>query len=365
MSDTDRPSHSLDGNHKRHRVDSSGGKKRLEKEPRRLDEFLCDFYSDANTRLFDAELKGLDQVFSLVEQDLDRCIRSAAGDTYCSRTLALLFYAESLHKYKDLGKSIAQFVVKRLSILPNLTGYPFSRLFDVEDEEFTIDHALDLLSVSHLQGVDHGASDPEKEDPQGLAESHWNTSACVLMLFRIVRGTSIDDISQSVIKNLWSTNLSQKPEHLVLQTMLAFNHPDGPFDVARVELRHVQRMHLALKESRRILQESRQEEERLIARVRELKQFASMKESEARDLESLLEQERQTANANRSKDLNTLQRTQQKFHRLLEESVEMLQDGKTALERDPPKVRVMLDHTGRVIHALNNEMARIGKERNG
>ena len=95
-----------------------------------------------------------------------------------------------------------------------------------------------------------------------------------------------------------------------------------------------------------------------------MKEEISKRDSQIKELEKLLDQERESHTHTRLNLLDEIEKMRTRLIRRLKSEIGLLMDGLHALRRDPPKVHVMDDHAERAIDALKQELKHLNSSEN-
>ncbi len=203
--------------------------------------------------------------------------------------------------------------------------------------------------------------DGEKSLPRNQVERiRMNAIHCLLLLFRANQGESLLRIQRVLQKYVWALKAPRdRTENEKLEVLLTSRDPMA----ASVTF--------ALLDEEAVMQGQKAEaaarsEQRARTRAQELEQRIEELEGRLHEAEGqcagLREQLGEAEQAHATRDArwrDNFERLKGRaLNRLIEES-SLLEEGLHALKREPPKVRVMIDHAERAIEGLRREAEQI------
>ena len=228
-------------------------------------------------------------------------------------------------------------------------------------QSMSMESAVAALASADTKGLSAGG---EKPRPKSQVERiRTNAIHCLLMLLRASQSVSLQRLQRSMQKHLWAPKARRhRTDEEKLEVLLTSRDPAA----ASVTF--------ALLHDEAVLQGQRAEasarsEERAQTRAQGLEQQIAELERKLRATEGRCAELRAELNA--AKQAHAAKDAQWRdnyetlkgrtLNRLIEEST-LLEAGLHALKRDPPKVRVMIDHADRAIEGLKREAEQIRRD---
>ena len=296
---------------------------------------------------------------ALDEADRANLLGLARADTSLQQTKQLLLLCIRTEAPK-IANGLREFCRDVLGSHPLFQGKGVREML-ANPQSMPMESAVTALLSADAKGLN---ADGEKPLPKSQVERvRTNAIHCLVLLLRASQGTSLRRIQRALQKHLWTPKARRhRTENEKLEVLLGARDPTA----ASVTF--------ALLDDEAVLQGQRAEaaargEQRAQTRAQGL-------ENQTADLERrLLEAERQCAELreelNEAKEAHAATDARWRdnyetlkgrtLNRLIEES-SLLAEGLHALKREPPKVRVMIDHAERAIEGLKGEAEKIWRD---
>lgn len=228
-------------------------------------------------------------------------------------------------------------------------------------QSMPMESAVAALASADTKGLSAGG---EKPRPKSQVERiRTNAIHCLLLLLRASQSVSLERLQRSMQKHLWAPKARRhRTDEEKLEVLLTSRDPAA----AAVTF--------ALLYDEAVLQGQRAEasarsEQRAQTRVQGLEQQIAELERRIRETEGrcveLSAELKEAKEAHAATDAQWRDNYEtlkgRTLNRLIEESA-LLEAGLHALRRDPPKVRVMIDHADRAIEGLKREAEQIRRD---
>ena len=228
-------------------------------------------------------------------------------------------------------------------------------------QSMSMESAVAALASADTKALSAGG---EKPRPKSQVERiRTNAIHCLLLLLRANQGVSLQRLQRSMQKHVWAPKARRhRTEDEKLEVLLTSRDPAAAsvtfamlHDEAVVQGQRAEA-------SARGEQRAQTRAQGLEQQIEELERKLRETEGRCAELRAELEEAKQTHAAKDARwrdDYETLKgRT---LNRLIEEST-LLEAGLHALKREPPKVRVMIDHADRAIEGLRREAEQIRRD---
>lgn len=283
----------------------------------------------------------------------------AQADRTMEKTRQLLMLAVRLDDVSLAGRlrEFARDVLRRqpafrtdslAGVLENLPEAP------TEEKAISILASLDIAALAWPEGA------PTPLTKKQLHQCRANAIHCLVLILFASRATPIERLHRYLQSSLWASAARRyRTTADRLCALLTSKDPAiGSLTFGLLEresLEHGQRADAALRAEARAITRASQLEERLATVEQELTEARAERNHASTQLEQAT-QARSVAEAHLKDDYEQL-----RGHvlRRLNEEVSLLDEGLHALQRDPPKVHVMVDHAERAIDGLKREIARL------
>ncbi len=327
-----------------------------------LDGLLRVIYSGKHNRvaLKKNEIVAMRQTAESGLVNLDESLALARVDRTLGRTLDLLFICAEQFNLPLLEMQTYQFVQGSLIQHPAFAAAKLLGVLTGDNESLTDSDAVKALSKVDFMKLDWQVNgEPLKKTEANLCR--MNSIACLLMFLKEKdEGLTPDRIQRLLEAYLWRPAALPQKKELEKLKILMYSKEPVALAIARENL------------TRELNQTYKQKEdavaggEKMAARAKALaieldeksKQVASVR-SENKKLKRVsqeLEQKNGDDLVHHQYDYKILK---DRVQRCLEQELELLGLGLSALRRDPPKVHVMEDHAERAIDGLKTELGRI------
>ena len=294
--------------------------------------------------------------------EVQRLLGLAAADRTLDRTrLLMLFAMERLYASPLQGPTRA-FVGAVLRGHPVFRAPSLLSLLACDPAAPEVDDAARTLTArvhESLAWPDGGRALNKTE----MVKCRANSVACLLLWAWETNGVSLERVLRCLYANLWApAGRRQRSERQRLKALMATR--DGAVVAVAYELLDK----LAL-ESLYEAGAARKSEERATSRA--MKAEAALADSQgqlgssldkAHSLEEELRNEQRERELEASHFRDDYQKLRGRLLQRLKEEVSLLDEGLSALNREPPKVHVMQDHANRAIDNLRREMERLRGE---
>ena len=228
-------------------------------------------------------------------------------------------------------------------------------------QSMSMDTAVATLVSTDVKAL---GAEGEKPLPKSQAErSRTNAIHCLLLLLRASQGISLLRIQRCMQKHLWAPKARRhRSEKEKLEVLLTSRDPVAASVTFALHDDEAVMQRQKAEVAARGEQHAQTRAQGLEQRVAELESRLRQTEGEREELRERLDEATQAHSARDARwrdDYETLKgRT---LHRLIEESA-LLEEGLHALKREPPKVRVMIDHAERAIESLKREAEQIRRD---
>lgn len=282
----------------------------------------------------------------------------ALTDRILGRTRQLMLIGTGLQAPMVTGQiwDIAREVLHRH---PAFKAGLFSDILNNLPEAATEEESVELLTsvnFAALTGPDGKKLLNKRESEQCKA----NAVHCLLLLFRSMRGTSVESIQKLLQTSLWAPAARKQKTEAQKVRVLIITRDSAAASITHSLLEKQVTMHSACEGA------ARRNLEHATVRVAQLEdQLAShdkeliITQAEVSRLENKLQEAIDSHQVYKAQAEDEFEQMRGRVLRRLNEELSLLDDGLHALQRDPPKVHVMLDHAERAIDGLKREMERL------
>lgn len=311
-------------------------------------------------RLNKADIETLHKTPALSEAERHELLKLAQSDRTLDKTKQLLLQGMRIGTSSVAGR-ILEF---SREVLKHHVLFQSKSLTDVlmnHPQGLSEDKAVATLVSTDTSGLTF-------EDETSLTKSQTircrtNSVYCLLLLLRMMRGTSLDQIHRHMQRHLWSREIrGLQHDHEKLEILLTARDPKAASVTFTVLEDQV------MQQGRRAEAATRAEE-RALARMRELGEQVAMLSREIdeakREYEEVHQQLHEARRTHTIKDAHwrdDYERLRGRALRRLSDESSLLEEGLHALRRDPPRIGVMIDHAERAIEGLRRTAERIRKE---
>ena len=223
-------------------------------------------------------------------------------------------------------------------------------------------------SIRYLASQDYASlSWPEKTDPLkkvGLARCKTNAMHCLLLWFRMTRRTSVERIQHFLEDHLWKPAASRyKTDSEKLRVLMNTRDPAAASIACALFEEQARQASQREEFERRAKRREMERAQKLNEELTDVRARLAASQVEIGRIQKKLAEESQAHADDRAHLKNDYEQLRGRVLRRLREELSLLDEGLHALQRDPPKVRVMIDHAERAIDGLKDEVDRL-KRRN-
>ena len=332
---------------------------------RNLAELLRSWYSDPKKKpprtLTRATIRALAEAPRPDRAELDALADLAQSDRTLEKTRYLLLLAVRIHRARVSGdlRGFAGHVLERH---PAFRTRTLAALFTAGPDGPGDAEAVELLGAQDYAAFSWPES-VERLSRMELRRCRENAISCALIWLSVTGRVSLECVVAHLRQHVWASDVRRRDEGEATRLHALVGTRDGSAAAIVGMLLEAQ-----VREERELSAASRIAEKRAVVRAADLAQEleraqATLKEVQAakRAVEEALEQERRARADERACLKDDYQRLRGTVLRRLRADVSLLDDGLHALQRDPPKVRVMRDHAERVIDSLRTEAKRLAR----
>jgi hypothetical protein len=260
---------------------------------------------------------------------------------------------------RGVGYEIIEFAREVLQNHPAFKAGSLAGVLGNLPEAAKEDRAVQLITSQDYASL----SWPEGSKPMQKKECQQckaNAVHCLLLLFQVKRRTSIERVHRYLQTSLWASNARHhKSEAEKVRALITTQDPLAA--AITYELLEKQ----ALEQSQRAEVASKAAERASVHASKLERELAGLEERHAATQEKLgrltkeLKEAIQAHEDAKAHWKNDYEQLRGQVLRRLNNELSLLDDGLHALQRDPPKVHVMLDHAERAIEGLKTEMKRL------
>ena len=345
-------------------LSTSGAKKKPSQEIKNLEQFLTYAYErkGQRIRLKPTTLKAISKQPKLNEDARKKLLGIAKTDVLLAVPLRLLLKARDIVDYPILRNEIRNFIREVLQahavflapelagVLKNIPGAPDLRA------SLAIVAATDY---SQVKGLDKDKSLKTKD----YEELRTNVTYCLVTWFAETRSLALETITQYLFESLWlPESSSAKDETEKLSVLTEISDLDGVGLACQIFKQKADRQaHIA--ESAKKAQEAALIENQTLRETgNELRLELEQRNQKIADLTQAIEAQKQAHEHNCLHLQDDFEQLRTRLLRRLKSEVNLLDEGLHALRRDPPKIRVMVDHAERALDGLKKEIKELGLE---
>lgn len=306
-----------------------------------------------------ADLKSMQSTPKLEPEQREHMLQLAASDRTLERSRELLLLSVEKLAHHPVDGQLRDFLREVLKRHPAYRDPSLSGVLENLPDAVSVDTAVATVSAQSFDRLPW----PEGTPPlmKGQVEALQLAAVhCLLLWMRVTRGLSTERIQGLLQSACWARpQRRHESDGRILRTLiLARDRVALGIACSLLETK--------ARENARIADAAREAEERARAIGDRLK--GSLDEANAqmererslnRELLERIEQERREHENEKAHMQNEYEDLRGRIHHRLRQEVILLDEGLTALKRQPPKVHVMEDHAERVIDALKSEIERV------
>ena len=292
----------------------------------------------------------------LEENDRIELMELARSDITLQHTKQLLLLSVRTEAPR-IANELREFGRRVLAEHPLCQGIAMAGVL-ANPQSMSMDTAVSTLVSTDAKGLN---AQGEKSMPGAQIERiRTNAIHCLVLLLRTSQRVSLPRIQRCLQRHLWAPKARRhQTENQKLEALLTTRDPTAAsvtFALLDDEaMMQGQRADAAARGEQRAQTRAQRLEQQVTELERRLRQ-AEVEREENRDQLDEAKQAHAASDARWRDDYETLKG--QTLNRLIEES-SLLEEGLHALKREPPKVRVMIDHAERAIDGLKREAEQI------
>lgn len=339
--------------------------KKKKSEVETLEHFILQAYSFKGRKiaLSGSVEKRIGRQPTLDVEAVERILTKSRGDLLFAVPRQLLLVARDIQTYPALRGAIRDFVKTTLLSHPLFANSLIVAAINNVPEAPSMIDAMSALACSELPLELHSAGKHSIKTAQ-LSELRANAVYCLAVWFRDMRGVSVGELNDALYRVLWSkAAASLRDERAKLRALTelhdlaAVGLACGEFHAAATE--RIRQMEVA----QQAASQAQAEAATLRAEVEQLSETYNLRvahlESQVQDLKALAENIRIKNQHELTHLRDDLEQQRTRVLRRLKADVALLDEGLTALRRDPPKIHVMDDHAERISDALRQEIKKL------
>ena len=292
----------------------------------------------------------------LEETDRIELMELARSDITLQQTKQILLLSARTEAPK-IAKGLREFGRQVLAAHPLFQGTAMTEVL-ANPQSMAMDTAVSTLVSTDAKGLN---AQGEKPMPSAQIERiRTNAIHCLVLLLRTSQRVSLPRIQRCLQRHLWAPKARRhQTEVQKLEALLTTRDPTAvsvTFALLDDEaVMQGQRAEAAARGEQRAQTRAQRLEQQVAERERRLRQTEVEREESRKQLDEA-RQAHAASDARWRDDYETLKG--RALNRLIEES-SLLEEGLHALKREPPKVRVMIDHAERAIDGLKREAEQI------
>lgn len=343
--------------------DEGNGKKEAKSKAKidNLEDFIADIYSSKCKRIEikPEQEKKLAQNLKFSEESIIKLKENAKNDLPLNITRQLLLAAQKITSHSNLKSAIINFIQSALENHP----------FFVEEK--------DLLNLIHNHPESIGAElaikkiiDKNYLENKNLKENlrlNYSVAYCLALWIFEKHNLNLYDLTKLISNAIWKHAAEKNiDKNIRLQSLAEIQDSNfiGVYVACTIFQEQIELKNKHLNEANQKLSKASNENEKFQSEIEHLKEEISKRDSQIKELEKLLDQERESHTHTRLNLLDEIEKMRTRLIRRLKSEIGLLMDGLHALRRDPPKVHVMDDHAERAIDALKQELKHLNSSEN-
>ena len=293
---------------------------------------------------------------ALEEAERVQVLELARTDATLQQTKQLLLLSTRTEAPK-LVNGLREFGREVLTSHPMFQGNAMQGVL-ANPQSMSMDRAVATLASADVKMLNE---DGDKPLPKSQVERiRTNAFHCLLLLLRASQGTSLLRIQRTLQKYVWAPKTRRhRTENQKLEVLVASRDPTAAsVTFALLDDEAVMQGQKA-EAATRSEQRAQTRAQGLEQRLAELEGRLGETEGQCAELRERLDEAEQAHAARDARWRDNFERLKGRaLNRLIVES-SLLEEGLHALKREPPKVRVMIDHAERAIEGLKGEAAQI------
>lgn len=330
-----------------------------------LEQFIAHAYALKGRRvsITDAMERRIGREPKLDDEALARLSTIAQADTLFSVPRQLLLISHEIQTYPALRAAIRNFVKATMLASPLLAAEEIVGVIQNLPESLAIEEAINTVLEA---AIPPGSNNAKKEGIKSsqIAELRANTAYCLAVWLHETRNVSLEEVTDALYRSLWTSSAKEvRDERAKLRTLTEVRDT-AALGIACDEFRRI-----AGERSRRAdaaqvtIDNAKSEINKLTDELQLLRQETAAQisslEANVAETNARVEQLRVDAQHVETHLQDDLEELRTRVLRRLKADVSLLEEGLTALKRDPPKINVMVDHGERVTDALRVEIKRL------
>jgi hypothetical protein len=206
--------------------------------------------------------------------------------------------------------------------------------------------------------------DKIKRKKRDLTALRVNATYSLALWFAETRGLKPEDMVEALFLSIWEPDGDQARDALRQFRLLTANHDVEAVGAAcSIFKQRADNMSAAAARAQRGEAEALEESQKLTASVSKLGAELSNRQAEIAALETQMENQKQDYENKLAHERDDRENLRARVLRRLKDDVKLLDEGVHALQRDPPKVRIMEDHAERTLDALRKEIHHLEAEK--
>jgi hypothetical protein len=298
---------------------------------------------------------------TLDDSEIEHLLNLAHGDVTLAVPRQLLLVALGV-SHSSLRASFREFVGRVLRTHPAFASEEMNAALNNLPDGPDVGQALAMIA-----SVDYSklSALPEKvrRKKATLAALRTNATYCLSLWFVETRGVSHEELAQHLFSSLWQPEIKSTHDDVTRLRLLTENRELEAVGVACESFKNQadQMSNLAARAQRG--EASAQETARLLAASAEqLRWDVEARDEQIGALERAMGEQKQHYEDAITHLRDDHESLRARVLRRIREDVNLLDEGLHALQRDPPKVRVMEDHAERALDGLRSEIKQLEAE---
>jgi len=293
--------------------------------------------------------------------EFDELLRLARSDLRLAVPVQLLLVTLGISD-TALRASLREFAGAVLRNHPAFSSQQMNAALRNLPEGPDVERSLKLISsVEFLKR--QPLPDKMKRSKRELAGLRVNVTYSLALWFAETRGLKPEDLADSLFLSLWQTDGDQARDALKQFRLLTANHDVEAVGAAcAVFKRRADNMSAAAGRAERAEADALEKAQTLTKSVSKLREELNNREEQVAALETQMENQKQDYENKLAHARDDRENLRARVLRRLKEDVRLLDEGVHALQRDPPKVRIMEDHAERTLDALRKVIQQLEAE---
>ena len=289
-------------------------------------------------------------------------LRLARNDLRLAVPVQLLLVTLGI-SHSALRASLREFVGAVLREHPAFSSQQMNAALRNLPEGLDVERSLKLISSAEF--LKHQPlPDRMKSRKRELAALRVNATYSLALWFAETRGIKPEELVDVLFLCLWRPNGNQPRDELRQFRLLTTSHDvDAVGAACTVFKQRADNMSAAAVRAQRGEAEALENAAALMRSVNKLTEELNDREAKITAIETEMKKQKQNYENTLTHARDDHENLRARVLRRLKEDVRLLDEGVHALQRDPPKVRVMEDHAERTLDGLRKEIQRLEAEK--